>query len=401
MLDRRHFLVGAAASALAASMGPARAENAPGVTDKEIKIGQTMPYSGPASAYGVIGKTEAAYFKMINEQGGVNGRMINLISLDDGYSPPKTVEQVRRLVEQEQVAFLFNTLGTAPNLSIRDYCNQNKVPQLFVSTGASVFSDPEHFKYTMGYNPNYRTEARIYAKHILATKPDAKIAVLFQNDGFGKDYLAGLKEVLGGEHANMLLKEASYETSEPTVDSQVVTLAASGADVLVLAATPKFAAQAIRKSFDLGFSGVRYLSNVSPSISAVLKPAGLEKSKGLITAYYGKDPTDPRWKDDDDMKAWVAFCDKYMSHATIVDANGVYGYGAAALMTHVLKQCGNDLSRDNILAQAANIKDLHMDMMLPGQVLNTSPTNYSPIRQMQLASFNGTSWELFGDLLQG
>jgi branched-chain amino acid transport system substrate-binding protein len=349
----------------------------------------------------VIGKTEAAYFKMINEQGGVNGRMINLISLDDSYSPPKTVEQVRRLVEQEQVAFLFNTLGTAPNLSIRDYCNQNKVPQLFVSTGASVFSDPEHFKYTMGYNPNYRTEARIYAKHILATKPDAKIAVLFQNDGFGKDYLAGLKEMLGGEHASMLIKEASYETSEPTVDSQVVTLASSGADVLVFAATPKFAAQAIRKSSDLGFTGVRYLSNVSPSISAVLKPAGLEKSKGLITAYYGKDPTDPRWKDDDDMKAWVAFCDKYMSHATIVDANAVYGYGAAALMTHVLKQCGSDLSRDNILAQAANIKDLHQDMMLPGQVLNTSPTNYSPIRQMQLASFNGTSWELFGDLLQG
>ena len=401
MLDRRHFLVGAAASALAASMGPARAENAPGVTDKEIKIGQTMPYSGPASAYGVIGKTEAAYFKMINEQGGVNGRMINLISLDDGYSPPKTVEQVRRLVEQEQVAFLFNTLGTAPNLSIRDYCNQNKVPQLFVATGASVFSDPEHFKYTMGYNPNYRTEARIYAKHILTTKPEAKIAVLYQNDGFGKDYLAGLKDVLGGEHANMLMKEASYETSEPTVDSQVVTLTASGADVLVIAATPKFAAQTIRKAYDLGFGGVRYLSNVSPSISAVLKPAGLEKSKGLITAYYGKDPTDPRWKDDDDMKAWVAFCDKYMSHAAIVDANAVYGYGAATLMTHVLKQCGNDLSRDNILAQAASIKDLHQDMMLPGQVLNTSPTNYSPIRQMQLASFSGTSWELFGDLLQG
>src|SRR5271155_3866877 len=232
---------GAGAAALAMRPWPSLAANAPGVTDKEIKIGQTMPHSGPASAYGVIGKTETAYFKMINEQGGVNGRMINLISLDDGYSPPKTVEQVRRLVEQEQVAFLFNTLGTAPSLSIRDYCNQNKVPQLFVSTGASVFSDPEHFKYTMGYNPNYRTEARIYAKHILATKPDAKIAVLFQNDGFGKDYLAGLKDVLGGEHANMLMKEASYETSEPTVDSQIVTLATSGADVLVLAATPKFA----------------------------------------------------------------------------------------------------------------------------------------------------------------
>ena len=253
MLDRRELLAGAAASAF--WIGRAHAENAQGVTDKEIKIGQTMPYSGPASAYGVIGKTEAAYFRMINEQGGVNGRTINFISLDDSYSPPKTVEQVRRLVEQEQVAFLFNTLGTAPNLAIRDYCNQNKVPQLYVSTGASAFSDPEHYRWTMGYNPNYRTEARIYAKHILTTKPDAKIGVLYQNDGFGKDYLAGLKDVLGADHAGMIVKEASYETSEPTIDSQIVTLQGSGADVLVLAATPKFAAQAIRKSADLGFEG--------------------------------------------------------------------------------------------------------------------------------------------------
>jgi ABC-type branched-subunit amino acid transport system substrate-binding protein len=401
MFDRRQFLAGASAAGLISVAGRARAENAPGVTDKEIKIGQTMPYSGPASAYGVIGKTEAAYFKMINEQGGVNGRMINLVSLDDAYSPPKTVEQVRRLVEQEQVAFLFNTLGTAPNLAIRDYCNQNKVPQLFVSTGASAFSDPEHFKYTVGYNPNYRTEARIYAKHILSTKPQAKIAVLYQNDGFGKDYLAGLKDVLGADHAEMIVKEASYETSEPTVDSQVVTLTGSGADVLVIAATPKFAAQTIRKAYDLGFDGVRYLSNVSPSIAAVLKPAGLEKSKGLITAYYGKDPTDPRWAGDDDMKAWFAFCDKYMSHATINDANASYGYVVAALMAHVLQQCGNDLSRDNILTQATSVKDLHLPLMLPGQALNTSPTNYSPIRQMQLATFSGTSWELFGELLQG
>ena len=399
MLDRRQLLAGAAASAFFVSH--ARAENAPGVSDKEIKIGQTMPYSGPASAYGVIGKTEAAYFRKINDEGGINGRTINLISLDDAYSPPKTVEQVRRLVEQEQVAFLFNTLGTAPNLAIRDYCNQNKVPQLFVSTGASVFSDPEHFKWTVGYNPNYRTEARIYAKHILATKPSAKIAVLYQNDGFGKDYLAGLKDILTGEHAAMLAQEASYETTEPTIDSQVVTLTGSGADVLVIAATPKFAAQAIRKSADLGFAGVRYLSNVSPSISAVLKPAGLEKSKGLITAYYGKDPTDPRWANDADMKDWIAFCDKYLSHATVTDANAVYAYTAAQLMAYVIKQCGNGLSRDNILAQATNVKDLHPGMLLPGQTLNTSPSNYSPIRQMQLASFNGQSWELFGDLLQG
>jgi branched-chain amino acid transport system substrate-binding protein len=401
MFDRRQFLAAAAASAAVFGARAARAQNAPGVTAKEIKIGQTQPYSGPASAYGVIGKTEAAYFKMINEQGGVNGRMINLISLDDGYSPPRTVEQVRRLVEQDEVAFLFNTLGTAPNLAIRDYCNQNKIPQLYVSTGASTFSDPAHYKWTIGYNPNYQTEARIYARHILQTKPQAKIGVLYQNDGFGKDYLIGLKEVLGAEHAGMIVNEASYETSEPTVDSQVVTLQGSGADVLIIAATPKFAAQAIRKSYDLGFSGVRYLSNVSPSIATVLKPAGLEKSKGLITAYYGKDPTDPRWKNDEDMKGWYAFCDKYMSHSIISDANASYGYVAAELMTHVLKACGDDLSRDNILQQAASVKALHLPLMLPGQELNTSPTNYSPIRQMQLATFNGTSWELFGELIQG
>ena len=391
MINRRHFLASAAALPFVRA---ARAADTPGVTAKEIKIGQTMPYSGPASSYGVIGKTEAAYFRMINETGGINGRSINLISLDDGYSPPKTVEQ-------EQVAFLFNTLGTAPNLAIRDYCNLNKVPQLFVATGASVFSDPEHFKYTVGFNPNYHTEARIYAKHILATKPDAKIAILYQNDGFGKDYLAGLKDGLGAEHGEMIVKEATYETTEPTIDSQVVTLQASGADVLLLAATPKFAAQAIRKSYDLGFAGARYLSNVSPSIAAVLKPAGLEKSKGLITAYYSKDATDPHWADDADMKDWSAFCDKYLSHVTITDSNAVFAYTAAQLMTDVLKKCGDDLSRDNILAQATNVRNLHVGMMLPGQSLNTSATNYSPIRQMQLATFSGQSWELFGELIQG
>ena len=379
----------------------ARAENAPGVTDTEIKIGQTMPYSGPASAYGVIGKTEAAYFKMINEQGGVNGRKINLISLDDGYSPPKTVEQIRRLVEQEQVACTFNTLGTAPNASIRQYLNDNKVPQLFVSTGASMFADPEHFPWTIGYNPNYQTEARIYGKHILATKPDAKIGVLYQNDGFGKDYLIGLKDALGAEHAGMLVKEASYETSEPTVNSQVVTLQGAGADVFIIAATPKFAAQAIRKSFDLGWAAVRYLSNVSPSIATVLKPAGLEKSKGLITAYYGKDPTDGRWKDDAGLKEWKDFTTKYMSAVEFSDANATYGFGAAQTLVQALKQCGNDLSRDNILRQATNIKDLELPMLLPGMKINTSSTNYSPIRQMQLAAFDGASWQLFGDLLTG
>ncbi len=402
MITRRSFLQSsAAAAAFAASAGSARADNAPGVTDTEIKIGQTMPYSGPASAYGVIGKTEAAYFKMINEQGGINGRKINFISLDDGYSPPKTVEQVRRLVEDEKVAFLFQTLGTPPNLAIRQYCNDNKVPQLFVATGAATFSDPEHFHWTMGYNPNYQTEARIYAKQILATKPDGKIGVLYQNDSFGKDYLIGLKDGLGADHAGMIVKEASYETSEPTVDSQIVTLQGSGADILLIAATPKFAAQAIRKSYDLGWNAVRYLSNVSPSIATVLKPAGLDKSKGLITAYYGKDPTDARWKDDPGLKEWQAFAAKYLTPTDFIDANATYGFGAAATMIYVLKRCGNDLSRDNILKQAADIKDLELPMLLPGMKINTSPTNYDPIRQMQLASFDGQSWQLFGELLMG
>jgi branched-chain amino acid transport system substrate-binding protein len=401
MFTRRSFLQSSAAAAFAATPGLARADNAPGITDAEIKIGQTMPYSGPASAYGVIGRTEAAYFKMINEQGGINGRKINLISLDDGYSPPKTVEQARRLVEQEQVAFLFNTLGTAPNAAIRQYLNDNKVPQLFVSTGASMFSDPKHFPWTMGFNPNYQTEAHIYGKYILATKPDAKICVLYQNDGFGKDYLIGLKDGLGADRAGMIVKEASYETSEPTIDSQIVTLQGSGADVIVIGATPKFGAQAIRKTFDLGWTPVRIISNVTSSVNAALKPAGLEKSKGLITAAYGKDPTDPRWKDDPGLKAWKDFTTEYMSPTEFTDLNAVYGFGAAATMVQVLKQCGNDLSRENIMRQAANIKDLVLPMGLPGAAINTSPDNYSPIRQMQLSMFNGESWELFGDLLTG
>jgi branched-chain amino acid transport system substrate-binding protein len=403
MTTRRTFLQSSAAAAAALSTGvwPARAANAPGVTDTEIKIGQTMPYSGPASAYGVIGKAEAAYFKMINEMGGVNGRKIILISLDDGYSPPKTVEQIRRLVEQEQVAFLFNTLGTPSNAAIRQYLNDNKVPQLFVATGASIFSDPEHFPWTMGYNPSYQTEAKIYGKHILQTKPDAKIGVLYQNDGFGKDYLIGLKEALGAEHAGMLIKEVSYETSEPTVDSQIVTLQGSGADVLIIIATPKWAAQAIRKSFDLGWTAVRYITDVSASIASVLKPAGLEKSKGLITGAYVKDATDARWNDDAGMKEWKDFCGRYLSANDLSDLNAAYGFGAAATMVQVLKQCGNDLSRENVMKQAASLKDLELPMLLPGMKINTSPTNYSPIRQLRLAAFNGDSWELFGDLIEG
>ena len=402
MITRRFLLQSAAAAAAysAQGFGAARAENTPGVTDTEIKIGQTMPYSGPVSAYGVIGRTEAAYFKMINEQGGVNGRKINLISLDDAYSPPKTVEQVRRLVEEERVAFLFNTLGTPPNTAIRQYLNDNKIPQLFVATGAAKWNDPKHFPWTMGFQPNYQLEARIYAQHILKTKPDGKIGVLYQNDDYGKDYLIGLRDGLGADHAGMVIKEVSYETSEPTVELQIVTLQGSGADVFLIAATPKFAAQAIRKAYDIGWTPVRYLNNVSASIATVLKPAGLEKSKGAITAIYEKDATDARWKEDAGFKQFAAFIAKYMSPNDLIDLNAAYGFCAAPTLLQVLKQCGNDLSRDNVMRQAANLKDLELPMLLPGIKVNTSPDNFSPIRQEALATFNGESWEQFGGLYQ-
>ncbi|WP_158813941.1 ABC transporter substrate-binding protein [Methylocapsa sp. S129] len=403
MISRRTLLQAGAvsAAALASGLRPARAANAVGVTEAEIKIGQTMPYSGPASAYGVIGKADVAYFKMINEAGGINGRKLNLISLDDGYSPPKTVEQTRRLVEQEQVAFIFNSLGTPSNAAIRPYLTENKVPQLFVATGAAMWNDPKNFPWTIGWQPNYQTEASIFGKHIVATKPGAKIGVLYQNDAFGKDYLTGLKAGLGADHAGLIIKEASYEVSEPTVDSQIVSLQDSGADVLLIAATPKFAAQAIRKTFDIGWTPVRYMTDVSLSIASVMKPAGLEKSKGVITANYGKDPTDARWKDDEGYKGWAAFVAKYLTPADLIDSNAIYGYGVAATMVQVLKQCENDLSRENIMRQAANIKDLELPMLLPGVKINTSPDNFAPIRQEQLESFNGESWSAFGDLLQG
>ena len=404
MTSRRQFLQSAAtagAAALTLRARRARAEGVPGVSDSEIRIGQTLPYSGPASAYGVIGKAQAAYMRMINDKGGVNGRRLNLISLDDAYNPARTVEQVRRLVEQEGVAFLFNMLGTAPNLAVRSYLNDNKIPQLFVSTGASVFADPQHFPWTLAFNPNYRTEAKIYGKAILAATPQAKIALLHQNDGFGQDYLVGLQAALGPDRAGMIVRTASYETSEPSIDSQVIALQGSGADVFVIAATPKFAAQAIRKSFDLGWSATRYVSAASQSIATVLKPAGLDKAKDLISAGYTKDPTDLRWKDDAGLQTWREFCDSYLSPAEFADSNCAYGFTLAALLVRVLTQCGGDLGRDNILRQATNLSDVELPMLLPGLKVNTSPTNYSPIRQMQLARFTGESWELTGGLIEG
>jgi branched-chain amino acid transport system substrate-binding protein len=402
MPRRSSSLAALALVAAALAAAPALAQkNAPGVTDKEIKIGQTMPYSGPASAYGTIGKAELAYFKMINDKGGINGRMIDLISLDDGYSPPKTVEQIRRLVEQEEVAFIFQSLGTPSNSAIQKYLNAKKVPQLFVATGASKWGDPQHFHWTMGWQPDYRTEARIYTKYILQNKPDAKIGILYQNDDFGKDYLTGVKDVLGDKFSKMVVKEVSYEVTEPTVDSQVVTLQASGADVLITAATPKFAAQTIRKVYDIGWKPLHFMTNVSISVASVMEPAGLEKGVGVITATYGKDPTDPAWKDDPGMKGWREFMAKYYPDGDLNDASNVFGYGVAMTLEQVLKQCGNDLSRDNIMKQAANLKDLEIPTLLPGIKINTSPTDYYPIQDMQLEKFDGKTWVRFGDVIAG
>jgi branched-chain amino acid transport system substrate-binding protein len=401
MVSRRAFLQSSAASlgALACGASPGRADDAPGVTETEIKIGQTMPYSGPLSGYGVIGKTDAAYFAMINELGGVNGRKIRLISLDDEYNPAKTVEQTRRLVEHEGVAFIFNSLGTWTNGAIRPYLNINEVPQLFVASGAEMFADQEHFPWTMGWQPSYQTEAAIFGKHMLATKPNAKIGVLYQDDGFGRDYMVGLKEGLGAKHARMIVETATYETGAPTIDSQVVTLQRAGADTFLIVAVQELAEQAINKAFDIGWTPVRYVTGVSQSISSTMTPTGREKLKGAITAVYDKDPIDARWRDDAGFKQYSAFATKYMSRIDQDDARAVNGFGVAATMVHVLAQCGTDLSRKNIMHQAANIDGLELPMLLPGVKINTSASNYHPIRQMQLASFNGSSWELFGELL--
>jgi ABC-type branched-subunit amino acid transport system substrate-binding protein len=373
--------------------------NAPGVTDKEIKIGQTMPYSGPASLYGNIGKAESAYFDMINAQGGVDGRKINLISLDDGYSPPKAVEQIRRLVEQDEVAFIFQSLGTANNTAFRKYLNDRKIPQLFLASGASKWNDPEHFPWTMSWQPNYHTETVIYVKYILDHKPDAKIGVLYQNDDFGKDYLESLHDALGPRYDKMVVAALAYESTDPTVDTQIVQLQSSGADTFIDATSPKFAAQAIRKAYDIGWKPLHILNYNATSIGGVLKPAGLEKSEGVISVGFLKDPNDAQWKDDPGMKEWRAFMAKYYPSGDLADGNLVYAYLESETLVQVLKQCGNDLSRENIMKQAANLHDLHLSLLLPGMSINTSPSDYRPLKQMQMIRFNGTNWELFGDLI--
>jgi len=373
----------------------------PGVTDAEIKIGQTMPYSGPASAYGAIGKAEAAYFVMLNDRGGINGRKIRFLSLDDGYSPPKTVEQIRKLVEQEEVLLLFQTMGTATNNAIHKYVNDKKVPHLFLATGASLWADPEHFPWTMGWQPDLQTEGSIFAKDILKEKPQARIAVLYQNDDYGKDYLRGFKDGLAAEADKMIVATASYETTDANVDSQIVTLQASDADVFFNVSSPKFAAQAIRKAYNIGWKPRQYLTSGSSSVAAVLQPAGLEKSIGIISAGYIKDPTDVQWHGEQSYKDWLAWMKKYNPDADIADRFNVYGYSAAQTLEVLLRQCGDDLTRENVMRQAANLRDVRLPMMLPGILINTSPTNFRPIRQMQLERFDGERWVLFGDIVGG
>jgi len=371
-----------------------------GATDTEIKIGHIVPYSGPASAYGIIGKTEEAYFKMINENGGINGRKIKFISYDDAYSPPKAVEQVRKLVESDEVLLVFNALGTPSNTAIQKYLNSKKVPQLFVATGATKWNDPTHFPWTIGWQPSYQSEARIYAKFLMKEKPDAKIAVLYQNDDFGKDYLKGLKDGFAGK-ASAIIAEESYEVSEPTIDNHIVKLKASGADVLISITTPKFAAQTIKKMAEVDWKALQIVANVSTSVGAVMKPAGFENGQGVLSAHYAKDAGDAQWKDDPGMKKFLAFLDKHYPDADRTNSQVIYGYGAAQTLTKILEMSGDDLTRANIMKQAANLKDFTPDTLLPGIKINTSATDFAPIEQLQMMRFKGEKWEMFGDVISG
>jgi branched-chain amino acid transport system substrate-binding protein len=388
------------AVALSASSAYAQKKYDTGATDTEIKIGQTVPFSGPASAYSSIGKAQAAYFKMINEQGGINGRKINLIQYDDAYSPPKAVEQVRKLVESDEVLLTFQIVGTPSNAAVQKYLNAKKVPQLFAATGASKFTDPKNFPWTLGFNPNYQTEGRIYGQYILKNHPDAKIGVLYQNDDLGRDYLTGIKAGLGDRAAKMIVAEASYEVTDPTIDSQVLKIKDAGADLFFSASTPKQAAQAIKKIAEVGWHPVQIVDINATSVGAVLQPAGLEASKGLISTNYGKDPSDPQWKDDPGIKHYFDFMAKYYPEGDKNSNFNTYGYSTAQLMVHVLKQCGDDLTRENVIKQATNLKNVELDLSLPGMKANTTENDYRVNKQMQMMKFNGERWELFGPILE-
>jgi branched-chain amino acid transport system substrate-binding protein len=386
------------AAALAASPVLAQKKYDTGATDTEIKIGNINPYSGPASAYGAIGKAIGAYFKKINDEGGINGRKINYVSYDDGYSPPKAVEMARKLVEQDEVLFIFQSLGTPSNSAIHKYMNAKKVPQLFVATGATKWNDPKNFPWTMGWQPNYQTEGTIYAQHILKNTPNAKIGILYQNDDYGKDVLLGFKNGLGAK-TGMIVKEVTYEVSDPTVDSQMVQLQSSGADTFINITTPKFAAMAVRKAYDSGWKPVHYLNNVGAAVGSVLVPAGLEKSVGLITTRYLKDPTDKAFASDPAIVEWTAFMKKYYPDGNLLDANPFYGWAVAQTMVQVLKQCGDNLTRENVMKQAASLKDFALSALLPGIKINTSATDFAPIESMQLIRFDGKQYQAFGEVM--
>jgi branched-chain amino acid transport system substrate-binding protein len=400
---RKLWIAAMTASTVAlASTGSALAQKKydTGASDSEIKIGNIMPYSGPASAYGVIGKTEAAYFSKINAEGGINGRKISFITYDDGYSPPKAVEQARKLVESDEVLLVFNPLGTPSNTAIEKYMNGKKVPQLFVATGATKWNEPKDFPWTMGWQPSYQSEARIYAKYLIKEKPGAKIAVLFQNDDFGKDYLKGLKDGLGAK-SSMIIAEEGYETSEPSIDNHIVKLKATGADVFISITTPKFAAQAIKKLAEMNWTPLHIVSNVSASVGGVIKPAGFENAQGILSAAYAKDGADAQWDNDPGMKKFLDFLTKYYPDGNKLDGSVVYGYGAAQTMVKVLQMCGDDLTRENVMKQAANLKSFTPDTLLPGVTINTSATDFAPIKQLQMMRFKGEKWELFGDIING
>jgi ABC-type branched-subunit amino acid transport system substrate-binding protein len=399
----RHGFVLAIALAAIVTAHPARADKqyAPGISDHEIIFGQTLPLSGPASAYGQIGRAEAAYFHMINDEGGVNGRKLTFIQLDDGYSPPRTVEQTRKLVEEEHVAFMFSTIGTPTNMAVRKYLNERKVPQLWIGSGGSAFDDPKHFPWTIAFLPSYLVEGRIYARYILANQPDAKAAVLYQNDDFGKDLYNGFGEGFGAQADKRIVATATYEITDPTIDQQIVTLQASGANVFFAAATPKFSAQAIRKVYDIGWKPLYFVDYVGSAVAAVLRPAGLKKSVGLISTAYLKDPTDPQWQNDPDYKTWRVWMAKYMASGDVADLFNVTGYVEGTVLVAILKQCGDDLSRQNIMDKAAHLHDVTVPMLQPGITMSTSPDDYVPVKQMRLVRFDGTTWVPFGQTIDG
>ena len=401
MTIKKYGTIPALALGFAVAMAGSASAQTPGVTDKEIKIGNINPYSGPASAYGTIGKSIAAYFKMVNAEGGIHGRMVNFISYDDSYSPPKALEQTRKLVESDNVLLVFQPLGTPGNTAIQGYLNGKKVPQLFVATGATKWGDPKKFPWTMGWQPNYQTEGRIYAEYILKERPNAKIAILYQNDDYGKDYVKGLKDGLGAKAASMIVMEESYEVSQPTIDSSIVKMKATDADVFFNVTTPKFAAQAIKKMAEIGWKPAHFLNQVSNSVGGVLKPAGFENAEGIFSTGYLKDQNDPQWKDDAGMKKWFAFMDKYYPEGDKTSSFNVYGYTVAQNLHKVLLAAGKNLTRDGVMKAAANMKDLELDLLLPGIKVNTSASDFYPIEQNQMMRFKGGKWEFFGPIISG